>query len=43
MASLYLRLHAFLYHMNWFRKSFSYIHCSPWIDIYVSVSLFGKL
>jgi hypothetical protein len=25
------------------RKSFSYIHCSPWNDIYVFVSLFGKI
>jgi hypothetical protein len=25
------------------RKSFSYIHCSPWNDIYVLVSLFDKL
>jgi hypothetical protein len=25
------------------RKSFSYIHCSPWTDMYVFVSLFGKL
>jgi hypothetical protein len=25
------------------RKSFSYIHCSPWNAIYVFVSLFGKL
>jgi hypothetical protein len=25
------------------RKSFSYIHCSPWNDIYVFVSLFGMI
>jgi hypothetical protein len=25
------------------RKSFSYIHCSPWVAIYVLVSLFGML
>jgi hypothetical protein len=25
------------------RKIFSYIHCSPWNDIYVFVSLFGTI
>jgi hypothetical protein len=25
------------------RKSFFYIHCSPWNDMYFPVSLFGKL
>jgi hypothetical protein len=25
------------------RKRFSYIHCSPWNEIYVFVRLFGKL
>jgi hypothetical protein len=25
------------------RKNFSYIHCSPWNDMYVFVSLFGEL
>jgi hypothetical protein len=25
------------------RKSFSHIHCSPWNEVYVFVSLFGML
>jgi hypothetical protein len=25
------------------KKSFSYVHCSPWNDIYIFVSLFGMI